>query len=116
MDDILVRNIRGVNSPNKQEDIKIFLHKQKVGLLALLETKVKEENIDKVANNLFGGWRWITNVARVPKVKIWVAWQTKVYTIRVVTTTDQLIHCQACQLATQKTFHITLCTSKIVTG
>jgi len=41
MDSIITWNITGLNSPNKQEDVKIFLHDQQVGLVALLETKVK---------------------------------------------------------------------------
>ncbi|KAJ8429180.1 hypothetical protein Cgig2_011784 [Carnegiea gigantea] len=40
--------IRGLNSPNKQEDVKIFLHQQQVGLVGFFETKVKLENIAQV--------------------------------------------------------------------
>ena len=43
MDNIITWNIRGLNSPNKQDDIKIFLEKHRVGLVALLENKVKEK-------------------------------------------------------------------------
>ena len=57
MDNILVWNIRGLNSPNKQEDIQVFLNKERVGLVALLETKVKQENIAQVAGKVFGGWQ-----------------------------------------------------------
>jgi len=52
MTDILAWNIKGLNSPNKHEDIKGFLHKQKVGLVALLETKVHEKHIEWVAQRL----------------------------------------------------------------
>jgi len=52
MTDILAWNIWGLNSPNKQEDIKGFLHKQKVGLVALFETKVYEKHIEGVAQRL----------------------------------------------------------------
>ena len=53
MDRICSWNIRGVNWPNKQEDVKIFLHEKYIGLVGLLETKVKEKNVDLVANKLF---------------------------------------------------------------
>ncbi|KAJ8422716.1 hypothetical protein Cgig2_003262 [Carnegiea gigantea] len=46
-------NIQGLNRPNKQEDLKVFLHQQKISLIGLLETKIKEINIDKLANILF---------------------------------------------------------------
>ena len=51
-------NVRGLNWPNKQEDIKIFLHEKKIGIIGLLETKVKERNVDKIASRLFQGWQW----------------------------------------------------------
>ncbi|KAJ8427758.1 hypothetical protein Cgig2_006426 [Carnegiea gigantea] len=38
-----------LNNPNKQEEVKNFLNKQKVGMVAVLETKVKEQNKDAVA-------------------------------------------------------------------
>ncbi|KAJ8419711.1 LOW QUALITY PROTEIN: hypothetical protein Cgig2_028801 [Carnegiea gigantea] len=38
-------NIRGLNWPNKQEDVHSFLQFNKVGLIGLLETKVKEKNL-----------------------------------------------------------------------
>ena len=48
MDNIITWNIRGLNSPNKQEDAKIFLEKHRVGLVALLEIKIKEKNVKVV--------------------------------------------------------------------
>lgn len=53
MANILAWNIRGLNSPNKQEDIRIFLQKQHVGLVDLLETKVHKNNIEGVAQKLY---------------------------------------------------------------
>ena len=73
MANILAWNIRGLNSPKKQEDIRIFLQKQHVGLVALLETKVHKNNIEGVAQKLFRGWFWSINVDHNPKVRIWVA-------------------------------------------
>jgi len=45
MDNILSWNVRSLNAPTKQEDVKRFLHAQGVKLVALLETKVKKENV-----------------------------------------------------------------------
>ena len=42
MDSILSWNVRGMNAPNKQEDIRIFLQQQQVGMIGFLEAKVKE--------------------------------------------------------------------------
>ena len=51
----------------------------KVGLVALLETEVKKENIEVVSSRLFRGWEWFTNVDCNPKDRIWVVWRNKVY-------------------------------------
>jgi len=55
MDNIVSWNIRGLNWPNKQEEVRSFLHKNKVGMIGLLETKVKIKNVDKIAGNVFPG-------------------------------------------------------------
>ncbi|KAJ8446811.1 hypothetical protein Cgig2_016121 [Carnegiea gigantea] len=36
-------NVRGLNWPNKQEDVKAFLYSNQISLIGLLETKVKKE-------------------------------------------------------------------------
>ena len=79
MNSIIVWNIRGLNSSNKQEDIKLFSKKQGVGLVTLVETKVKKENIRRVANKLF--MRWYTNVESNRKVGIWIASRKQDYQI-----------------------------------
>ena len=43
MDSILAWNVRGVNYPNYQEDISIFLRNKKVGFMELHETNIKKE-------------------------------------------------------------------------
>jgi len=49
MNNLASWNIWGLNWPNKQEDVKIFLHENKIGLVGLLETKIKENKVEKVA-------------------------------------------------------------------
>lgn len=53
MDKILCWNVCGLNWPNKQEDISIFLHQNKVGMVCLLEGKVKVQNVEKITARLF---------------------------------------------------------------
>ena len=53
MDNIVSWNIKGLNWPNKQEDVRSFLYNNKVGMIGLLETKVKDKNVDKVAGKAF---------------------------------------------------------------
>ena len=52
MDKILSWNMRGMNGPNKQEDVKIFLLQQQAGLVDFLETKIKAQNIAQVMGRI----------------------------------------------------------------
>ena len=54
-------NIRGLNWPNKQEDLKVFLHTKQIDFIGLLETKIKLTKVDSIAANVFMGWRWLHN-------------------------------------------------------
>jgi len=73
MHNIASWNVRGLNNPNKQEDVKLFLNKSKIGLVGLMETKVRKENEMEVSQRLFGGWQWHTNASREEKGILWVA-------------------------------------------
>ena len=75
MDDIVGWNVRGLNWPNKQVDISIYLNLNKAGLVGLFETKVKLSNVDKVASQVFPGWRWHHNFSLNTKGRIWIAWR-----------------------------------------
>ena len=107
MDNILSWNVRGLNAPNKQEDVKNFLHKHGVKLVALLETKMKKENVNQIASRVFVGWQWYTNAEIVPKVRVWVAWQEATFQVHVIHVTDQLTHCMAKLADSTNAFSIT---------
>ena len=55
MDNIISWNIKGLNNPKKQEDLRIFFHMNKVVMMGLLETKVQRHNIDLIVERLFPG-------------------------------------------------------------
>jgi len=66
-------NIQGLNWPNKQEEVKLFLHSHSIGVICLMETKVKLQNVEKVAAETFPGWKWIHNFVLNPKSRLWLA-------------------------------------------
>ena len=81
-------NIRGLNGLNKKEDISLVLRKHNVGAAGLLETKVKPQNICKVASGL-QGWHYYSNTQPATKDRIWVIWKPNKYTIKIEKTTEQ---------------------------
>jgi len=84
MDSIIAWNIRGLNWPNKQEDLKTFLHTNKVGMIGLMETKIKMTNDRIVAIRSFPGWRWDNNSTPTIKGRVWIAWQPRSYDVHVI--------------------------------
>ena len=99
-------NVRGLNWPNKQEDVKLFLQQNNVGLIGLLETKVKRQNVGKIAANIFRGWEWANNFA-ISNGRIWVAWRPRDYSVNILEISEQFIHCEATQLSTSRHFLVT---------
>jgi len=46
-----------------------------------LETEVQRQNMAGVANNLFGGWLYSTNVDSSPIMRIWIGWSSLTYQV-----------------------------------
>lgn len=107
MDSIVSWNIRGLNWLNKQDDVKFFLYNNKVGMIGLLETKVKVQNVERVVAKVFSGRKWHQNFTPSIKGCIWIGWKPNSYEILVLKQLDQLIHCHAAQISTNKRFYIT---------
>lgn len=55
IDRVLCWNVRGVNNINKQKAVKDLIHRYVVGLVGLLETKVKAPNLDALYQRVFIG-------------------------------------------------------------
>ena len=99
-------NIRGLNWPNKQEDVKLFLQLNNIGLIGLLETKVKRQKMHNVADMIFQGWDWANN-CDISNGRIWVAWKPGIFRVSIQEKSDQFIHCAVTHLQDNKHFHIT---------
>ena len=106
MDRIVSWNIRGLNWPNKPEDVKSFLYSNNVGMIGLLKTKVKVKNVERVATKIFSGWNWHHNFTPSTNGRIWIGWKPRSYGISVLQHFDHLIHFHAIQLSTNKRFYI----------
>ncbi|XP_062113695.1 uncharacterized protein LOC133824739 [Humulus lupulus] len=95
MDRILCWNVRGINSQHKHREIKHLILSKNVGLVSLLETKVKNKNMGSLYTSLFSGWCFTNNNPWIDKGRIIVAWNLKVYSLDIRLCTTQLIHCLA---------------------
>ena len=100
-------NVRGLNWPNKQEELKIFLQQNKIGLIGLLETKVKLERVPHIAANIFPRWSWTHNFSPTTHGRIWVVWNPLIYQVHELQKASQYIHCHVTHQFTGKAFYIT---------
>ena len=75
-------------------------------MIGLLETKVKESNVDKVARKMIPGWCWQRNFEHNTKDHRWLAWKPSLYNAQVLMKTDQLKHYYATQLHIHKKFFV----------
>ncbi|XP_048490019.1 uncharacterized protein LOC125491981 [Beta vulgaris subsp. vulgaris] len=93
MDRVLAWNVRGVNNPKKQLEIKAFLHKYVVGLVGLLETKVKAVHLGELYHKVFQGWCFSSNISYHPGGRIILAWKHGIFQVNIIKATSQLMHC-----------------------
>ena len=106
MDSILIWNVRGMNAPNKQEDIILFLQKHRVGMIGFLETKVQNSNIDAVMHRVCPNWTWIHNATTEQRGRIILSWHPRKYRMKVTYINDQIIHGEATHIPTGRIFFI----------
>ncbi|KAK9665887.1 hypothetical protein RND81_14G143200 [Saponaria officinalis] len=87
-------NIRGLNAPSKQQELRSFLLLHKVDLVGILETRVKEHNALGVQRKVFPrGWKLVSNYQCHPNGRIWVAWRSARVHLDILGIYDQLVWC-----------------------
>ncbi|KAK9705410.1 hypothetical protein RND81_07G054700 [Saponaria officinalis] len=86
------RNIRGVNHPSKQQELRHFLLKHRVDVMGLVETRVKAHNASSIGSKLFGhNWGVADNYQFHPNGRIWLAWNKARTRVDVIHTSTQVI-------------------------
>ena len=106
MENIICWNVRALIGPLSKM-MSISLHSNKVGMIGLLETKIKLKNVEHIAARTFPTWNWKHNFDLNAKGRIWLAWNPAVFDVGVLQVTEQLIHYRAHPLSTSKKFCIT---------
>lgn len=69
---LFIMNLRGMNQPHKQQEVKDFLVANKIEIASLLETKIKEDKAKKVLNKVFSRYKSITNYNSHYNGRIWL--------------------------------------------
>ena len=92
MDRIMVWNVRGLNQLEKQKDVKKMIEKYHIGLVGLLETRVKASKLGAVYLSMFRGWCFTTNLRWNKGGRIIVAWDPQVFQVSRIVGHSQYIH------------------------
>ena len=69
---VLSWNIRGLNDPTKVVVVKRLCRQNNIGLLSILETKVKLNKRLAIQKKFGVQWQWICNYDDSPRGRIWV--------------------------------------------
>lgn len=91
---VLVWNIRGLNSPLKQREVKSLVKRLKISIFCLVETRVKEGNAEVIQKCIAPSWGFIHNYSRHYNGRIWVCWNPNLVNICGVHVHAQSITCE----------------------
>ncbi|KAJ9563335.1 hypothetical protein OSB04_008495 [Centaurea solstitialis] len=88
-------NIRGLNAPDKQREVKSFVRVNDINFFAILESHLSCDALSSVVNNVFGRWSWVSNQSvSLHGTRIIMAWNSAVMDIMIIETHAQFIHCE----------------------
>ena len=90
MSSIFAWNMRGFNMPRKQKAVRYWVSAAKLSFGCLLETRVKEENFQKIFDSTFPGWSYVHNYSSHRLGRIWVCWSDAVEIIPVSTSAQMI--------------------------
>ncbi|KAJ9561591.1 hypothetical protein OSB04_006751 [Centaurea solstitialis] len=100
-------NIRGLNAPEKQQEVKSLIRNNNLHLCAILETHVRAEVLPTVCSSAFGRWDWIANHSQSEcGTRIVIAWDVSCVELMPLEFHRQFIHCQVRIRSTNQAFFV----------
>ncbi|XP_017228656.1 uncharacterized protein LOC108203954 [Daucus carota subsp. sativus] len=89
---------------NKISFYKDFISSRRLGLIALLETHVKQENASFVAKTVAPRFSWLFNYDCHYNGRIWIGWDPNFWKVTALKTHAQHISCEVTSLASKVSF------------
>lgn len=85
-------NVRGLNNPIKQAEIRKFIHANSLSLIGIVESKIRKENMDlSLKHCIPDGWDYVHNGNIGSVARIVVAWRKQGAVVSKLFTSDQMI-------------------------
>ncbi|KAK9667943.1 hypothetical protein RND81_13G022500 [Saponaria officinalis] len=87
-----VLNVRGLNERRKQAEVVNFFRKNKLDLMGIIETRVREGRVKAICRQSFHYFQVITNYGYHPNGRIWIIWRKSSLNIQILSRDSQWIH------------------------
>ncbi|GLT29998.1 hypothetical protein SLA2020_048250 [Shorea laevis] len=104
---ILFWNVRGINMPSKQRELKRYFMQYNANIICLLETHVQRQNFLAISSFLLPGWPGHNNYEYASLGRIWVFHRHHIQ-ITVSSVTSQAMHCHTFDSITGKYFFLSV--------
>ncbi|XP_075099269.1 uncharacterized protein LOC142176100 [Nicotiana tabacum] len=101
-------NVRGANKKYKRKELRKYMKTKHITLAGIIETKVKEHKAPAVAANVAPNWGILNNYMSAINGRIWLLWDSRLYTVDMLKEEAQLLHCQVNIVESNKTCVITV--------
>lgn len=86
-------NIRGMNRPLKQMEVRQVICNNQIKVRGVLESHVDTSRLFGVCKNVFKSWDWCSNGTLCPKgTSIILGWDTSLVDVLLIDQTDQVMH------------------------
>ncbi|KAK6784679.1 hypothetical protein RDI58_018134 [Solanum bulbocastanum] len=85
-------NVRGFNQKVKHKELRLFIKRNKVNLIAIYEHRVRDERVSIIIKKNMAGWNWCTNECNNVRGRIWVIWNPNEVTFTRKEDAVQYIH------------------------
>jgi len=89
---IVTWNVRGFNQEVKHKELRLFVRRNKVTIIAIFEHRVRKEKVGRIINKIMPGWEWCTNHTNEVRGRIWGVWNPSIVKFTRVETSVQYVH------------------------
>lgn len=107
MHNICFWNIRGLNLPSKQSEVKFFIHSKNIQLMCLSETKLDLSLTSKAMSFISPRLEFDHNLADVAFGRLLTLWNPQFYCLTKLSSSDQYIHFKCVYLPSNFVFFLT---------
>jgi len=81
-----------MNKVYNQKELKELLNKIKVGMIAVIEHRVKEQHASHIIRKISSSWKWCANYSLANRRRIWIMWDPNYVDFSLIDMQTQFIH------------------------